>query len=608
MEKSTSNKTGWFQLMRPSRFHLAFREIRFEARAMDGEGVPASGMEIRLGKRVIVCKREGEENEGRFAVPFRTGKGWKAARVWVRWASGRSERVGRFLFYSLMPAKENPMERDYPAWVREHGPDEREWARIGREIKNLPHQPLISILLPVYNTDPRYLREAVDSVIGQIYPNWQLCIADDASTREDTKVLLREYEKKEERITICWREKNGHISEASNSALDLAKGDWVGLLDHDDTLLPHSLARVVLEINQHPDACFFYSDEDKIAEDSSLLSPYFKPGWNPLFLESQNYICHFSVVRQDTMRGVGGFRRGYEGSQDWDLFLRLSRNLPKGAIRHIPEVLYHWREIEGSVAKNIGQKNYTVQAAERALDDHFEGREYEKELVGGMYWVYAPPAQSNHSLILVGPEVNVESAIAKSTAEVVVLFFGGEVPKVDGNLLARLCGWAMRTDIGVVSGSLYQDEDWITEGGWLIDASGHLTPAFRQLKSGFEGMGRREILPQNWSIPGIRLVALRKELWDKAGGWCADYESILYQWIDFCLRVEKLGLRNAFLPFLRFPLSPSEALFHSENNAKDAERLKRNWPQVCERDLAGHPNLTTEPGFFTMKWGNVDGK
>lgn len=607
MGMKTLQKTGWFQLLSPSRFHLAFREINFLAKAVDADGKPAAHMEIRLGKRVISCEKNLNDKEGEFSASFRTGKGWKAAKVWVRWENGDMRQAGSFLFYSLIPARKNQLERDYPAWFRQHGLQGDVAVRLRKKVESLPQQPLISIVLPVYNTDPKYLGEAIDSVLVQSYPNWQLCIADDASTREETKALLRDYEKKENRISLHWREKNGHISAASNSALEMAKGGWIGLLDHDDTLLPDALAQVVEEINRYPEACFFYSDEDKIAEDSRLLSPYFKPDWNPLFLESQNYICHFSVIRSDKIREVGGFRLGYEGSQDWDLFLRLAKHLPQGSIRHIPRVLYHWREIEGSVAKNIGQKNYTVQAAERALNDHFQGREYVKELVGGMYWIYAPPAQNDYEIIHCHQNRNWENAVASAKAKVIVLACEESPSSYEADTLARLSGWAMRPDLGVVSGSFFLEEEWMSEGGFLVQDDGGLLPAFRHLRKGFEGMGRREILPQNWPVPGIRLIAFRKEHWQAAGEWSRQFQPLPFQIADFCLRVESTGLRNAFLPFLRFPLS-KECCDQEERLTfvSDAQRFKENWPEYCLRDPAGHPHLSIETGFFTMKWGDAN--
>lgn len=233
-----------------------------------------------------------------------------------------------------------------------------------------PH-PVISIITPVYNTPEACLRECIESVLRQSYPHWQLCLADDCSSQPHVRQVLEEYAAKDARIQVVFRPKNGHISAASNSALELATGDWVAFLDHDDVLPEHALFFVVQAILEHPEAKFIYSDEDVIDIYGKRLFPHFKSDWNPDLFLSQNYICHLSVIPRSLVTAVGGFRTGVEGSQDYDLFLRCLHHLKHHEIHHIPRILYHWRAIPGSAALDSNEKPYTTQAGIKALTDYF---------------------------------------------------------------------------------------------------------------------------------------------------------------------------------------------------------------------------------------------
>jgi len=238
--------------------------------------------------------------------------------------------------------------------------------------------PYISIVMPVYNTPVQYLKQAIDSVIEQSYPYWELCIADDASSNDDTLQLLHTYIEKHDRLHIIFRNSNGNISRASNSALELAKGEYVTFLDHDDVLAPNALLEVVKVINAVPDVKFIYSDEDKIDEKGRRFNPHFKSGWNPDMFLSQNYITHLAVIKKAFLNEVGGFRVGYEGAQDYDLFLRLTAKLSAKEIVHIEKILYHWRAFGDSTALDPKAKSYTSEAGLNALKDYFS---HKNELV-----------------------------------------------------------------------------------------------------------------------------------------------------------------------------------------------------------------------------------
>jgi GT2 family glycosyltransferase len=258
----------------------------------------------------------------------------------------------------------------YQIWIKYNEPSGVEIER--QRAFKFEYSPKISIIMPVYNTPEEYLKKAIESVIRQTYVNWELCIADDASTEMHVKEILKYYKELDERIKVIYKTENGHISKASNSALSLATGDYVALLDHDDELSEFALFFVVKEINNYPDAKLIYSDEDKLHFDGSRVLPYFKSDWNPDLFLSQNMISHLGVYKKSVVDEIGGFREGYEGSQDYDLALRFIEKIKYSEIRHIPRILYHWRIMEGSTALSTNNKSYAVIAARKAVQDHLD--------------------------------------------------------------------------------------------------------------------------------------------------------------------------------------------------------------------------------------------
>ncbi|KUE90321.1 glycosyl transferase family 2 [Cupriavidus necator] len=243
-------------------------------------------------------------------------------------------------------------------------------AKLTQAAAQLARKPVISILMPVYNPPVELLDAAIRSVRAQLYPHWELCIADDASPNPDVRALLQRHAAEDTRIKLALREQNGHISAASNSALELATGEYVALLDHDDLLSEHALFWVAREINVHPEARLIYSDEDKISLNGERFAPYFKCDWNYELFLSHNMVSHLGVYQTELIRLVGGFRQGLEGSQDYDLALRCVERIKPSEIRHIPRVLYHWRVLPGSTAMAGAEKPYALIAGERALTEH----------------------------------------------------------------------------------------------------------------------------------------------------------------------------------------------------------------------------------------------
>ncbi|QKX15827.1 glycosyltransferase [Microbulbifer sp. YPW1] len=245
---------------------------------------------------------------------------------------------------------------------------------IVERLRRMPVKPKISVVLPVYNPPLSMLKACLDSVLAQSYSNWQLCIADDASTDPLVTKTLLEYADCDPRINLVRRFCNGHICAASNSALSVAQGDYVALLDHDDCLFEHALLEVATAIQSAPNAEIFYSDEDFIDGDGNRFSPHYKPDWNPALLLSHNYVTHLAIYRRTLLDIAGGFREGagVEGAQDYDLILRCSALSSAEKILHIPKVLYHWRAHEGSTALSSDQKSYTSKAGRKALQDYLD--------------------------------------------------------------------------------------------------------------------------------------------------------------------------------------------------------------------------------------------
>lgn len=450
------------------------------------------------------------------------------------------------------------LRRDYSTWVRRFDTLTLERSvAVRARIEALPadQRPLISIVMPVYNTPEKWLVKAIESVRAQFYPHWELCIANDASPEGHVRPLLDDYARRDARIKVVHREQNGHISAASNSALELATGEFTALLDHDDELAPHALAEVVFAFAGQPALEFVYSDEDKIDEAGRRFDPYFKPDWNPDLFLGQNFTCHLSVFRTARLRTIQGFREGFEGSQDWDLTLRAIEGLDPALIHHIPRILYHWRAIPGSTALVIDQKqDYPFVAAKKALTDHLQRTGVAGELVAvaGRHWRIRRPLPSPAPRVsIIIPTKNTEgllrltitSIVAKTTYpnyEIVVVDNGSDAPatleylaelrrsgtrvlpytapfnfsainnfaarQAEGSVLAflnndlevitpdwldEMVAHAMRPEIGAVGAMLYYPNDTIQHAGAVLGLTG---PAGKDGVAGhaFKGLKRGE--------------------------------------------------------------------------------------------------------------------
>lgn len=287
--------------------------------------------------------------------------GHEEERAGVRNGEWRKEK-------SLVQLKKALMRTLNSSTVERLPPYIMRWRTVLSRVERLPSLPKISILMPVYNVDARWLSLAIESVHWQLYQNWELCIVDDCSPNEEVRSVLRRWAARDKRIKVAFRTENGHISAATNDALAMAEGDYVGLLDHDDELTVDALAEVAFYLAENPDADYIYSDEDKIDERGELYGRFYKPDWSPEFILSCGYTTHFSVYRKSVIARVGGFRSTYDGAQDYDLTLRVVSATSK--VGHIPKLLYHWRTIASSTALSANAKPYAYISAKAALRDH----------------------------------------------------------------------------------------------------------------------------------------------------------------------------------------------------------------------------------------------
>jgi len=308
-------------------------------------------------------------------VNYRRQYGWKVfcqkvyQAIVLMMKTGDLGRTKRML---LGVASRHTSSLSYSEWIQENEHlDESALANQRAQSMRFGYQPYFSIVVPTFNTSQKILQECIESVLAQSYPHWELCMADDASTISHVRDTLEEYSMHDERIKVCYRKVNGHISDATNSALDLATGDFICLMDHDDVISPNALFEFASKLNDNPDLDMIYSDEDKLSYDGTIrFEPFFKPDWSPEYLECCMYTAHFACYKADIVRKVGGFQTTFNGAQDYDFMLRFSELTWK--IGHVPRILYHWRSIPGSTAASMDNKDYVIDSAILALEKHLE--------------------------------------------------------------------------------------------------------------------------------------------------------------------------------------------------------------------------------------------
>ena len=508
--------------------------------------------------------------------------------------------------------------------------------------------PLISIAMPVFNAEPEFLEQAIESVRNQVYPHWELCIADDASTHDASKSVLEAFAKKDARIKVVFREKNGHISAATNSALALCSGVYVGFLDHDDLLHPLALHYVAEAANLHPDGALFYTDEDRIDTKNVRTAPYFKCEFNYELLLAQNMINHLSCFKRAAVVEVGGCRLGLEGSQDYDLVLRVIETIDPSQIVHIPRVLYHWRAVDGSTAFSADAKPYATVAAQRAIREHLErmGLSAEvSEAPGLPTWnkvVFMPP-QNNPRVCIIIPtrdRVDLLSVCLASIAEkttypnyrIVVIdnnsvepetlrFLENVYPDVVSVIKDdRPFNYSALNNSAVDTSEaeyvcLMNNDIEVLSPGWLEEMLGHASrqgigavgarlwyPDGRLQHGGLViGIGgsaghSHKYLPRGNSgyfgraalpqaMSGVTAaVLLIRKTIYQEVGGLEETLQVAFNDVDFCLKVEQKGYRNVWTPYAEF--------IHHES-------ATRGYETTPEKQL----RMDAEKALLRQRWG-----
>ena len=527
---------------------------------------------------------------------------------------------------------------------------------IAAHIATFLRQPMISVVVPVYNTPEAYLRAMLESVLTQLYPNWELCIADDASTHPHVRPVLEEYARRDPRVKVVYRTENGHISAASNSALELASGSYVALLDHDDLLSEHALYLVAVAITDHPDADVFYSDEDKIDEDGVRSAPYFKPDWGHELLLGQNYVSHLGVYRREAIQAVGGFRLGFEGSQDYDLLLRVVA-VTKGPIVHLPWILYHWRLFPGAGTFSSTQLDTASAAARRAIGEHLAGRGVEAkvettptsyhravrsdlaawpkvsaivptrdhvamlrtcvegllqrtdypdiELIIANNSSRKPETLAYFEEISADPRVRVldclgpfnysainNAAIRASTGEIVLLL-NNDIEIIGAGWLKEMVKHAVRPEVGAVGAKLLYPDNTLQHGGVVLGLHGVAGHLHIGLPHDSPGYFGWLSLARNVSAVTAACLVLRRSVFEETGGLDEINLKVAFNDVDLCLKITELGYQILW--------TPEATLFHLESKSRgsdmSAEHFARFQREVAYMRARWGPRLDRDPFF-----------
>lgn len=513
---------------------------------------------------------------------------------------------------------------DYEEWYRNHRPTKDELEQQRKE--KFSYEPLISILVPVYRTPEEFLMQMIQSVRRQTYGNWELCIANADPSDENVVRILKTASKKDERIRVTEVPENEGIAQNTNAAFAIAKGAYIGLLDHDDLLTADALYEVVKALNQKERPAVVYSDEDKVTTDlSEHFQPFMKPDFNKDLLRSNNYICHFFVAEKQLVEEVGGFRGAFNGAQDYDLILRCTEKAEH--ITHIPRILYHWRVHKASTADNPASKMYAFDAGKRAIEEHLKrcGEtgvvSHTKDL--GFYRVQyqmsgnplvsiiipnkdhvdmldkclrsiQKSSYRNYEVIIVENN-SVEEAtfdyykkIASDRIRVVywegifnysainnfgakaaqgeyLLLLNNDVEVITENWLEELLSNCQRPDVGIVGAKLYYPDDTVQHAGIIIGIGGVAGNVFVGLPRKFTGYFHKASIQQDLSAVTAACMMVKRSVYEEMGG-LEEKLQVAFNDVDFCLRVRRAGYLVVFDPYVE--------LYHYESKTRGAENTK----------------------------------
>ncbi len=548
-------------------------------------------------------------------------KGWRLARHALRTLSrgGGAGPAGQF--------GADP----YALWVEAfNAVDEAGRERLRRRLSLMRTRPRLSVVMATYNTNHRFLEEALDSLLAQIYPDFEVVVADDCSPDPEVRAIVRRYAQRDSRVRLVERESNGGISAATNSAIAAATGEWLVFMDHDDTLAEYALLHVALAIEGRPDATLLYSDEDKIDEVGRPFMPYFKSDFDPLLLLGQNYVCHLTTVRRDLVERVGGLRSEFDGSQDWDLVLRVAEAVPRETILHIPLVLYHWRSHVESTSRASAAKPWALEAGRRCVAAALERRGVaatveEVESTGFAQVRYQLPDPAPSVSVLVPtrdgrllerclttllertryPDFEVlvidngsekpetarllasltervrvrrddspfnysalhNAAVPETRGEVLVLL-NDDTEIVDGDWLAALVAQLVQPGVGVVGAKLLYPDERIQHAGVVLGPNA-LAGHVGQFHHRLDkGYFGRTALATEFQAVTAACLAVRRETWDEVGGLDEGLR-VAFNDIDFCLRVRERGLAVTYTPLAE--------LIHHESISRGTDQTGPNF-------------------------------
>lgn len=522
-------------------------------------------------------------------------------------------RNGVSRFWTLAKAKAFPAGKSYKEWYEEHCPTKEELMR-QREVE-FSVQPLISIVVPTYQTPIPFLKDMIDSVRKQSYEKWELCIADGSlnGDENDTKVIrvreeLNRYSMEDKRIKVVYLEENQGIAENTNQALALATGEYIGLFDHDDMLTPDALYEIVKAINDY-DYDVLYTDEDKISEDShNYKKPVFKPDYSPELLCANNYITHFFVAKKSIVDRLGGFRKEYDGSQDYDFIFRCVELAKK--VGHVSKVLYHWRMHGGSVAGDPTSKMYAYDAGKKAIQSHYERVGIQvnvehMERLGLYHTEYKMIKQPLISVIIYGEDdekkkrcsewfkrkdysnleilasagINVEeiNALAEKARGSYLFFVSENLESVERDALQQMAGVLQIQNVGAVSGKVIGRKHTVEDVGVVFRTNGDLCKANYGIGDCDYGDMFRAKVMSNYSILSLNCFMTHKNTFEELGRFNKHF-SLSFAAADYCLKLRMHGKRCVMQASTVW--ESKDSMKTGIINDEERERFYKEWQEV----------------------------